>query len=349
MITFVATAEHQYTVRDVLETRDHPLHGRIVILSYQEFTGLPRLPVSAYIFADHERLDEDELPAVLNRIAALRRACPDCTMLNLPDRIGNRLDIMHRLHKAGINDFQVMPLRTPPESFRYPVFLRRLDDHDGPRSGLLRTPEALRAAVAALDLDDRQGDRFVVTEYVDARNDLGFHEKRSYTRVGDRLFPSALDQSRDWICKGEYSDLSNVPATEREMAFMQANDDEPVLRAAFEATGIQYGRADYAVIGGRPQIFEINTNPWVEPPEQVPAGARPGAERTVACWIDALRQLHRLSPPEAGTWREIPEGTGRVRWSPTRRRTVHMAMRGLHQLHNETKAMRWLRRFRLIS
>ncbi|QQO46765.1 hypothetical protein [Paracoccus sp. MC1862] len=348
MITFVATAEHQYTVRDVLETRDHPLHGRIVILSYEEFTGLPRLPVSAYIFADHERLDEDELPAVLNRIDALRRACPDCAMLNLPDRIGNRLDIMRRLHEAGINDFRMMPLRTPPESFRYPVFLRRLDDHEGPRSGLLRTPEALRAAVAALDLDDRQGDRFVVTEYIDARNELGLHEKRSYTRVGDRLFPSALDQSRDWICKGEFTDLSIVPAAEREMAFLQVNEDEPVLRAAFEATGIQYGRADYALVNGRPQIFEINTNPYVDNPETVPERGHVAAAHISSAWLDALVRLSDAMPPSAGVWREVPHGTGRIPWAPTRRRTVHMAMRGLRQLHNETKAMRWLRRFRLI-
>ena len=40
-MAFIISEEHQYAVRDVLETRHHPLHGRIFILSYSEFLSLP--------------------------------------------------------------------------------------------------------------------------------------------------------------------------------------------------------------------------------------------------------------------------------------------------------------------
>ena len=203
MITFVATAAHQYSVRDVLESRDHPLHGRLVILSYDELLAFRRLPRSAYIFADLERLDAEETRRVADRIEALRQACPECRMLNLPDRIGSRLDIMRRLHEAGINDFRMLPITTPPETFRYPVFLRRLDDHEGPVSDLLDTPAALQAAIAALDPDDRQGGRLAITEYVDARNETGpareavlYAGRRPAVPVGDGFQPRLGLQGR---------------------------------------------------------------------------------------------------------------------------------------------------------
>lgn len=349
MITFVTTAEHQYSIRDVLETRSHPLHGRLIILSYAELVAFPRLPRSTYILGDLERLHAAEMQRVTTRIKALRQACPDCKILNLPDRVGTRLDIMRRLHESGINDFRMLPATTAPEVFRYPVFLRRLDDHAGPISDLLDTPGALRAAIAALDPADRHSDQLVVTEYVDARNHLGLHEKRSYTRVGDRFFLSALDQSRGWVCKGEYADPDTVPDPERELAALQgAEADGPALQAAFDAAHIQYGRADYALVNGRPQIFEINTNPWLEPPERVPAIARAGAEHIVATWLDALAQLADTAPASPGPWLPVPQATGRGLHGLSRRKLARSILRRAHQLHNETSAMRWLRRFRLI-
>lgn len=346
VITFVTTADHQYTIRDVLETRDHPLHGRIVILSYDELLAYPRLPRSTYVFADHERLNQADARAVTARIAALREACPDCVMLNLPDQIGTRQDIMRRLHEAGVNDFRMLPVDTPPDSFRYPVFLRRLDDHEGPKSQLIETPAALQQEIAALDPALR--DRFAVTEYIDTRNDQGLHQRRAYTRIGDQLFPSGLGQSRAWVCKGEYSDPNNVPDPERELAFLQSDEDGAALRAAFDAARIQYGRADYAVVGGRPQIFEINTNPWLEPPERVPGEDREGTGRIVSNWIAAMTRLADTAPTGAGAWIEVPQATGRPTVRPSRRQAARTLLRGMRQLHRETQAMRWLRRMKLI-
>ncbi|MBM3605792.1 MAG: hypothetical protein FJX25_13910 [Alphaproteobacteria bacterium] len=348
MITFVATANHQYAVRDVLETRKHPLHGRIFILSYNEFVAFRRLPRSTYVFTDLERLNAAETRLVEARIDALRQTCPDCEMLNMPAQIGTRLDIMRRLHEAGINDFRMLPITTDPEALRYPVFLRCEDDHEGPKSDLLHSPQELQDAIATLAPCDREGGRFVVTEYVDARNADGLHEKRSYTRVGSRLFPSALDQSKAWVCKGEYTDPATVPIPDRELAFLKSDIDEAALRAAFDAAKIEYGRADYALVGGRPQIFEINTNPWIEPPEQVPGEARAGAEHIVNAWLDAVAKLADQAPASSSTWLEVPRAIGKLPRCLSRRGATHSMLRGLRQLHNETKTMRWLRRLHII-
>src|SRR5690606_36355005 len=46
-----------------------------------------------------------------------------------------------------------------------------------------------------------------------------------------------------------------------ERDFVCAEGDPFGLMAAFEAGGIEFGRADFGIVDGRVQIYEINTNP----------------------------------------------------------------------------------------
>ena len=48
---------------------------------------------------------------------------------------------------------------------------------------------------------------------------------------------------------------------EEEYRFVADNPFGPELRKVFDLAGIEYGRADFGLVGGRPQIYEINTNP----------------------------------------------------------------------------------------
>ncbi|WP_220185056.1 hypothetical protein [Paracoccus sp. S1E-3] len=332
-------------MRDVLETRHHPLHGRMFILSYGEFLSLPELPRATYLFLDIERLTPDRLAATPLRIAQLEKAMPGTRILNRPDRIVDRLTIMQRLWEAGINGFRVMPVTAPPEDLRYPVFLRGMQDHEGPRSTLIGDAAELDRAVAALNSPDG----FAITEYIDARNAEGLHEKRSYMRVGDRLFPAARDVSRNWVCKGEYSNPEGVAQPEIELAFLTGTEDRDALRRAFDVTRIDYGRADYAVVDGRPQLFEINTNPWVEPPEGVPAWARRSAGTIVSAWLDAVEALDAESGIDRQEW--VPVGGAVPVPIPPgfkRRNIVHKLLLRSGQLHRETGVMRRLRRVRFL-
>ena len=70
-----------------------------------------------------------------------------------------------------------------------------------------------------------------------------------------------------WMAKGlrDKERLERHPGLDRfiaqEHAFISRNLHADVLRRAFDLAGIEYGRADFALVDGRPQIYEINTNP----------------------------------------------------------------------------------------
>lgn len=344
MLAFVISETHQYSIRDILETRNHPLHGRIFILSYGEFLSLPRLPRATWLFLDIERLTADELTGSIRRLDMLLDISPGLLVLNRPDRIASRMDVMARLHETGINSFRLLPVNTPAQTLRFPVFLRGVQDHEGPKSQLLYTPDELTQAIAALPHPEGYG----VTEYVDARNPDGLYEKRSYMRLGNYLFPSALDTSRHWVCKGEHRDPATVSQPERELAFLSGQEDYETLQRAFEITGIDYGRADYGIIDGRPQIFEINTNPWLEPPESVPAESRKGAECMVSRYLDGLIALDQDSGIISPEWITVPGAQPGPPHRMNRRGIVHRILHHLNWLHQETRHMRRLRNMRLI-
>jgi hypothetical protein len=46
-----------------------------------------------------------------------------------------------------------------------------------------------------------------------------------------------------------------------EFELLDRTDFLPTIDAAMAIAGIDYGRADFGLVGGLPQIYEINTNP----------------------------------------------------------------------------------------
>jgi len=71
------------------------------------------------------------------------------------------------------------------------------------------------------------------------------------------------------------------------------------LRSVCRGAGIAYGRADFGLVGGEPQIYEINTNPEVK----FPVDAHPSAHRREAVRLFRERfeaALRAIDTPTAG-------------------------------------------------
>lgn len=341
MITFVMSGDHQYTIRAALE--NGAIDRVAIILSYADFLGFARLPVADYIFVDLERLTPAEMEAAALRLAALGRAVPGLRALNAPRPALERHAVMDALHASGVNDFRVIPADRLPGDLRYPVFLRRLDDHDGPITDLLPDAAALEAALEAALGGDRAA--LAVTEYIDARDAEGRHQKFSYFRIGDRFFPAARDLSASWICKGLVEDAATIREPEAELAFLAGNAHETLMRPAFDVAGIGYGRADYVVIDGRAQIFEINTNPYLDPPDFLPPEFQGYAERLMARWQEALAAFSP-SDTAAPRWVAVEgaqPGLFQSAVVPSPRSAFRSLLARAGLLHREMAVMRVLR------
>jgi hypothetical protein len=307
MIYYLVTDRHSYTIRRLL--RGLPkLRSLLCCLTYEELFLQGNGPVGHYIFTDIDRLSRYQREIAAKFAAALRHAAPDARILNDPVLVPDRVALLAALERAGINDFTVVRLDTLVQPSRFPVFIRTEDGHLGPETGLL--PDAASFEVALRDFRQRGlplHGRIAVGYAASAQSD-GKYRRYSAFRIGDRVFGDELFVSDQWAVKDAVA-LWTAETIAEELEFVRNNPHEDTLRKAFAVAEIDFGRADYAVVDGRVQVYEINTNPVFSiGPREDGRDARRSLAREAE--IDALRVL------------DTPIALrGRVRFStPARRR-----------------------------
>jgi hypothetical protein len=229
-------------------------------LSFGEVT-----PGSIYAFTDLEIMAPWEIE--LARALALRlTGSPKTVILNDPARALLRSDLLRTLRDEGVNSFTVMRASDGIVPGRWPLFVRDEQSHDdGSISELLHSPAELSSHLTGLRnyrIDPR---RRIVVEYAGAAGEDGLFRKYGAMRLGDAIVPCHVFFGRHWVVK--HSTVLNEATVREEIEYIETNPHEEVLRRAFELAGIEYGRADYGVVNGRVEIWEINTNPYVIRPQ----------------------------------------------------------------------------------
>ena len=242
----------------------------------------------AWIFSVDVRAEQvrHKLLAIEARLRATNQR-----VLNAPSSSLPRFDLLRRLHADGINAFQAHASRpSEASSWRYPIFVRSRTDHDGSWTQLLHSEEDYRRAIAASPrLVSREA---MVVEFCDTRDEHQLYCKRSVMRVGDRFVPRHALYNPSWVTKT--SGAIDADRAAEELRFVEAGIVPPEVVAAFDAAGVQYGRVDYGLLRGRPQIWEININPAVVPPLSSIAPLRHEAQRRSAAGVrSALAALAR--------------------------------------------------------
>ena len=138
MIYYLVTKKHAYTTTRWLEHYQNLWDGRIIILPYENFHD--RFDKGSFIFSDLERLKPSVTRKAEKGWNELRKA--GCKTLNHPVHSRRR----YALQKALNNDFRVFRSNEIPDDIRFPVFLRRENDHAGNITPLLNNHEAVRSA-----------------------------------------------------------------------------------------------------------------------------------------------------------------------------------------------------------
>ncbi len=260
MIYYLVTRNHRFTMEIYLQSWGRALTPQIRIVCYEQLPCRRRWPAGTYIFSDLERLSPDQ-----RRAAALwweqLSAASGTRLLNNPSQVLRRYELLAALAESGRNRFHVWRARDAGRVDRFPVFLRHERDHKGSLSSLLRNQAELSAAMARVQAQGTLLDELLVVEFCDTVDADGVYRKYSAFIVGGRIVPRHLIFSRGWMLK--MPDLIDERKLAEERAYLDVNPHESWLREIFTLARIDYGRIDYSLLDGRPQAWEINTNPTV--------------------------------------------------------------------------------------
>ena len=260
MLFVVGTRFHTYTL-DTLTTTDCGGHGVwIVTVSYDDLFSADLLMGGTYVFTDIDRLAPYErlLAAAVFRTMAEQ---PDrFRPLNDPALVRTRFALLRALNEAGINQFDAYSAEAQPRPRRFPVFVRAGSRHDKPLTDLLRDQRQLDEALHTLERAGTPLEGLIVIEYTAEPVLPGIWRRYTAYLIGGELLIDVPLSGASWIVKRD-EHLVDDATYDDDIVAMRTDRDADILRQAFAIGRIDYGRLDFGIIGGRVQVYEINTNP----------------------------------------------------------------------------------------
>lgn len=317
MIIYLSTERFSTTIRYFLRYYRKRMRGVVTSLTYEELFFERAGPIGHYIFTDFDRLSRYELECAAAFADAVHRAAPDVRILNHPLKVLERYALLAALHRAGINSFAATRLETGERPPGYPVFIRAEDGYGGPETDLIHNEAEFDAAVADLSQRGLPRRGRLAIGFANERSSDGFFHKYGAFNIAGRIVPHDLMYGRDWVVKIRSSNESRTQTRDREygnspvgidkeLHYIVENPHEQALLKAFSIAGIDFGRADYGVVDGRVQIYEINTNPHL--PWHTPTSTR--MERRAIVERGLLDGLEAIDTPI--------KASGRVRFAVPR-------------------------------
>jgi hypothetical protein len=297
MVRFLLTRGHEYAVKKLAERK---MGGATVppcvVESYDRFFRRNAVPCGTYIFTDIERLTPWELRVAAEAYGILATDAR-CRVLNNPARVMARYELLRNLFEERINEFDVVRADERRLPARYPVFLRHEQDHDRPLSTeLLQNREELEQALEQARTRGTSLRGILIVGYAAEPLDPPWFRKFNTFRVGNEVFAHHTVVEDSWVVK--YGNRTvKLPEEYKvfEQQFVKENWKADVLRRAFEIAGIEYGRADWGIVRGKVQVYEINTNPHLS------ADGGPSQTRQATFAISTKKLCDSLAALQNGT------------------------------------------------
>ena len=293
MIIFITANDHRYTHQALAKERDVDVR----VISHGELKArASNLPMATYIFTDVDRLAPEQLFNAAQYYRALRKL--GIKALNNPARMLSRVGLLRALNRAGVNAFDAYRLEELSGPVRWPVFLRVDGSHSDPLSGLLNDQAELDAAIA--DCIGRGVPRslLLIIEYAAEPVFPGLYRKLSVFRVGDLMFGFTCVHDDKWLVKYGTPGIATPELYDEEYELVADNPYLETMRTVFDIAGIDYGRVDFGLVDGQPQIYEINNNPDVKlQPKRGPVARR--EESNALFRENYLAALRAIDTPSA--------------------------------------------------
>ena len=281
MLYYLVTRKGRHTMHEYFASWGCRYFWRIQPLVYETALAKRHHPPGTYIFADLERTTEQTRNRAAELWNHLNRPDEGYRLLNHPTQSLRRYDLLTKLAEDGINQFRAYRLTETTVPERFPVFLRREDDHHANQTDLLTDQAAVDHAVEELRRRGEDLSPWLMIEFCDTSDADGIFTCYSSFCVNGTIFPHHLFFSRRWVMKAQH--LFDPEWLERERQFMAAGAHQDEVRRIFELARIDFGRIDYSLLDGRIQVWEINTNSMLTSPRHYLDPRR----------MDLYAQIHR--------------------------------------------------------
>ena len=303
MLIFATTHGHDYTVGTLTDgSFDAPL-PTVAAMTYDNLWRAEDFADATYIFSDLERLVPWELQLASALYRALRAAGMRC--LNDPARVMARYELLRTLARIKFNPFEAYRAEDRPRPKHFPVFIRAESDHLRPLRGLIHTQVALDAALDDIVACGTPLRGLLVIEFCAQPIAPGAWRKFGTFRIGEAMHLDHAVVEDSWLVKYGRAGFSTPAMFQAEYDAVAANSYVERIRPAFEAAGIEYGRADHATVDGREVVYEINTAPYLFPPHKQRAEIRDRAQALSRARMGSL--FHAI---DSGDGRPRPVDTG---------------------------------------
>ncbi len=261
MIFYLVTKEAHYTMDQYMRSWGPSPGGRIQIILYEDLLRFRILKPGTYIFSDLERLSPRKLTIACQVWKALSEAGSRVRLLNDPSRVLCRYDLLRKLFNDGKNCFNAIRVGESLDSLHYPVFVREENQHNGNLTDPIHNQSELVREVRSLRLQGYRRRNLLIVEFCDTSDCAGVFRKYSAFIVGGEILPRHVIFSHHWNVKKP--DLVDPRLDGEQEEYLRTNPHKSWLRETFKLSGIEYGRIDYSLMGTKPQVWEINTNPTV--------------------------------------------------------------------------------------
>jgi hypothetical protein len=309
MINYLVSGRYTHTMVRFLAEAAPELASAVTVVPYERLLESPTLQAGPCIFADVDILGPG-LRMVARALHSRLEGCDGFSILNHPALSLGKSSLLRMLHGQGINRHAVYGFRDNMATVTFPVFLRYMNDHGGPRSPLLHTHGELRGALRRQWLKGRAR-KVMIVEYTDTSDSRGIFRKYAAFKVGERIIARHMLAGRSWCLKQPERTMLDPRLVEEEWSYVRDNPHEQQLEAIFSAAAIDYGRIDYGMLDGRPQAWEINTNPMILSRENLEVKERRPAQEL---FLERMkRALLSLDPLREGGVRFAASGKLRFR------------------------------------
>jgi hypothetical protein len=263
VIHYLVTEEHGYMMKIFLDA-EPSLAGRVLVLPYERAAEQAVFAPGVYIFSDLDRFSDAELGPAIELSRRLSELRPSATVLNNPTRVLRRYELLRMLHAEGINRFNVfrIPASLPPEppvQLRFPVFVREERESQPPLTDLLYGWGAVVDMVGELTAGGHRAEDLLIVEWCDTSDREGVFRRYRALVIAGTIVARELVCSRSWVVT-DYS-LVDAQYLREARAYIAENPHASFLQDVARRANVDYGRFDYALLDGSPQIWEIELNP----------------------------------------------------------------------------------------